>query len=226
MPEGRMLRKKISRDEIVSSLSKNSIILYTWCIPFLDVEGKIFADSHILKGIVVPFIPSFTLKVIKSCVDEIGKSGLVVVYGNSHKYMKFKGFSKNQKINKDREAPSEIPDPTPDLIRSNSGLTPAKVNISKDKVSKGAIPLFSFEEIYLKYPNKVGKKDAQRHFEVSVKTEQDWLDIQIALKNYLLSTRVKKGFIQNASTWFNDWRGWVAMPISEPQGLEKFLKKE
>ena len=37
----------------------------------------------------------------------------------------------------------------------------------------------------------------------------DFIKIKTALKNYLESDRVKKGFIQNGSTWFNDWQGWL-----------------
>ena len=80
---------------------------------------------------------------------------------------------------------------------------------------------FPFEDVYKNYPNKVGKREALRHFEASVKNDQDWLDIQAALKNYLESERVAKGFVQNASTWFNNWRDW----IKSPEGGVKFETK-
>ena len=91
------------------------------------------------------------------------------------------------------------------------GLAKAKRTLSERLVSKESKESkeSKFEEIYLKYPNKVGKKGALRHFELSVKTEQDWQDIQTALKNYLVSERVAKGFIMNASTFFNNWRDWI-----------------
>jgi hypothetical protein len=66
-----------------------------------------------------------------------------------------------------------------------------------------------FELIYSNYPSKVGKKAAIRHFNASVKTLDDLQDIEKALNNYLQSERVKKGYIQNASTWFNNWRDWI-----------------
>ena len=68
---------------------------------------------------------------------------------------------------------------------------------------------FVFDKIYSKYPSKIGKKAAVRHFNASVKTDKDVIDITKALDNYLNSERVKKGYIQNASTWFNNWRDWV-----------------
>ena len=41
------------------------------------------------------------------------------------------------------------------------------------------------------------------------KTAEDFTNILKALKNYLDSDRVSKEYIQNASTWFNNWRDWI-----------------
>lgn len=62
-----------------------------------------------------------------------------------------------------------------------------------------------FERIWELYPSKRGKKAAQRHFRASVKTDKDLADIQTALKHYSVSQRVKNGYIQDGSTWFNNW---------------------
>lgn len=69
--------------------------------------------------------------------------------------------------------------------------------------------LSQFDHIWKLYPNRVGKKAALRHYKASVKTEQDYLNIQKAINNYKLSDKVKKGFIQNGSTWFNNWQDWI-----------------
>jgi hypothetical protein len=85
-----------------------------------------------------------------------------------------------------------------------------------------------FENIWAKYPSRVGKKHAERHFIASVKTQEDLENIKKALDNYLQSERVQKGFIQNGSTWFNNWKDWIEMPGSteEEITLKKFgIKK-
>lgn len=69
---------------------------------------------------------------------------------------------------------------------------------------------FSFDEIWTKYPNKDGRKDAERHFKSSVLSLEDFSAISSALENYLSSEKVKKGFIKNGSTWFNNWRDWIS----------------
>jgi len=159
MPQGRMLNKKISTDEVVALLSKEANILYTWAIPHLDVEGRIHADPPILKGKVVPFLKYMTLSTIQKCIDELGKSGLVLVYGNDYKYMEFKGFRKNQKLNKDREAVSNIPSPK---LWSNSGVSPAKLNqikLNKGESADGASlesPPASLKDAYEKHMSRIG----------------------------------------------------------------------
>jgi hypothetical protein len=82
----------------------------------------------------------------------------------------------------------------------------------KDKDNKGGMGGFDFDAIWTKYPRKVGRRAAERHFRASVKTEDDFKNIHLALENYLQSDRVKKDdgkYIQNGSTWFNDWQGWL-----------------
>ena len=67
----------------------------------------------------------------------------------------------------------------------------------------------AFEEIWARYPDKTGRKAAYRHFMNSVHKAIDWENINKALDNYLNSERVSNGFVQNGSTWFNNWADWV-----------------
>lgn len=71
------------------------------------------------------------------------------------------------------------------------------------------IYIVHFEKIWNDYPSKVQKKQALKHYLASVCSEQDIQDIEKALSNYINSQRVKNGYIQNGSTWFNNWRDWI-----------------
>jgi len=66
-----------------------------------------------------------------------------------------------------------------------------------------------FDAIWKTYPSRVGKKAAYKHFKISVKTEEDYNNLQKALNNYKSSDRVKRGILQNGSTWFNNWKDWI-----------------
>lgn len=94
-------------------------------------------------------------------------------------------------------------------------------------------PSFDFEAIWKKYPSngRVGKKKSLTHFVASVLNEQDYADIQKALDNYIVCKRVKEGFIQNATTWFNNWRDWIEYrerkPIDDiPESIRKYFDED
>lgn len=76
----------------------------------------------------------------------------------------------------------------------------------KEKSKKN---VFCFEEVWSMYPEKSGKKQAEKHFNQTVKTPDDFESLKIAIKNYLQSPKPMAGFIKNGSTFFNDWRPWV-----------------
>src|SRR3990167_5991840 len=159
MPLGRMLSKKISYDEALANVSIEAAFLYTWCIPHLDVKGRIYADPNILKGIVVPYVKKLTVKKIAEYCQELHNEGLVILYGSEQLYMEFKGFHKNQKINKDREADSNIPNP--DQITIYSGVTQTQSKVKESKVKESNVreeqptvaPYHTFEELVIKTCN-------------------------------------------------------------------------
>ena len=82
-----------------------------------------------------------------------------------------------------------------------------------------------FDTIWTSYPNKIGRKRAEKSFYSSIQTEQDFERIKSALENYKRSDRVKKNFVQNASTWFNNWEDWVEDPITNEGEVKQIRSK-
>lgn len=67
-----------------------------------------------------------------------------------------------------------------------------------------------FENIWSKYPRKDGKKKAEGYFKSSVKTDEDWDNINKALGNYCDHVSDKEPqFIKAGKTWFHNWEDWV-----------------
>lgn len=80
----------------------------------------------------------------------------------------------------------------------------------KDK-DKGGVGEFDFDAIWDLYPKKLGKSDAIRHFKKSVRNQEDYENIQRALRNFL-GSKIAMGdpqYIPHGSTWFHNWRDWV-----------------
>lgn len=88
---------------------------------------------------------------------------------------------------------------------------------------------FDFDSIWEKYPNKDGKKAAEKHFNTTVKTEDNYSDINKALDNYLANLKTetwKKP--KNGSTWFNNWQDWIdyEAPINQEKDYEIIIDGE
>jgi len=89
----------------------------------------------------------------------------------------------------------------------------------KDKENK-------FNKIWEIYPRKDGMKEALRHFNATVKTDENWENINKALNNYkkhIETNRTEPRYIKKGSTWFNNWQDWVNW--EEPKGIEKKKRK-
>jgi len=162
MPRGRMLNKKITQDDKIAKISLKAKLLFTWSIPFLDQKGRIYGDIWTLKAI-VPLVTEIKPKDILPIIKEWVKADLVVYYGDDvHKYLEFKGFGKNQNINEEREAPSEIPNPT-DKLKIKSGVGQDKVNaniIQYNTIQEKATQEF-FSYYLLKTKKKFTLSDAR-----------------------------------------------------------------
>ena len=104
-------------------------------------------------------------------------------------------------------------------LLTNSRQTPDQEQNKKriDKEENKDI-FVHFQTLWDKYPNRQGKKNALRHFNSKVKTDEDLANIAIALDNYLKSGNVKNGFIKNGSTWFNEWQDWITPSESMMKG--------
>lgn len=99
-------------------------------------------------------------------------------------------------------------------LKKDNQLDSKKLH-TKETITKETIYICSssltslFEDIWGRYPKRIGKKQAIKSFEASVRNEKAWDNIQKALSNYLASERVAKGFVQNGATWFTNWQDWV-----------------
>ncbi|MDD4893129.1 MAG: DUF4373 domain-containing protein [Candidatus Rickettsiella isopodorum] len=97
------------------------------------------------------------------------------------------------------------------LQRQNKMST--KHRIDKNRIDKNIHTcVFDFDSLWTLYPKRLGKKAAIKHFNASVKTEEDWNNINKALQNYiahLKSKNIDMQYTQHGSTWFNNWQDWI-----------------
>ena len=75
-----------------------------------------------------------------------------------------------------------------------------------------------FAELWYKYPNKDGSKEAWAAFQKSVITAQDVIDIKKAFENYQTTREYKNGYFKSGEKWFGRWRDFIAnaLPNQDP----------
>ena len=92
------------------------------------------------------------------------------------------------------------------------------------KTARAAPPPKKFDrfiQAWCKYPLKVGKKEAERHYKASVKSIEDHNDCLKAIQNYKEFVHAEKASRrngdsrpwQNGSTFFNNWRDFVDFKV-------------
>lgn len=111
----------------------------------------------------------------------------------------------------------------------NPSLKPTNQPTDLNQPNQPTLPGFNFQTIWKDYPRKLGKDAAERHFRAQVKTDADFLDIKLALANYIADLR-KKGtdeqYIMYGSSWFNKkWRDWIAYKGAVVPPAPKVFKK-
>ena len=133
MARGRMISKVISLDEKVNALSDDTArLLFTWLIPHLDCEGRMYGDALTVKSIVFPR-RSISAQKVEKYLKELENFSLIARYFvNGNEFLAMQNFDKHQTgLRKSQESPSQIPPFTTESKRSNNGLAPTQV---KDKV--------------------------------------------------------------------------------------------
>ncbi len=213
MPRGRFLSKAISLDEKVNALSDDtSRLLFTWLISHLDCEGRLHGDPITVKSIVFPR-RTISVRRVDKYLNEIEKQGLIIRYTvNGNAYLFAPHFEKHQTgLQKNKEAQSQIPPPTPELLQSYSNKNPPQVKVkAKAKVEERSNKKEDFDTFWEAYPRKKNKGQAEKAF-MKVNPDEELLAVILAKIEQATKSRdwqKEDGeYIPYPATWLNA-KGW------------------
>lgn len=147
------------------------------------------------------------LVLLEQKLNELLKFGIYSVRANDGAIFN-RRMIKDQNIREKRQKAGKIGGKASFASRFAQSKSQANVDIDIDNENE-SINEKAFNLIWEQYPSKTGRKEALRHFKSSVNNESELNDLKTALNNYKNSERVKNGFIQNGSKWFNNWKDWV-----------------
>lgn len=234
MPDARLIKKKICVDNKVAKLSMQSAFIFTWMILFTDREGKMVANSEILKGSAFPFIKELSAEKINKSLIEIESVGLIIRYKiDEVEYCKFPSFVKNHAPTAlAKEAQSVIPDPNENEIKTYERPTPELLK------NKAVVSSYDFESVFARYPKKTAKAKCIEKMKSTVKTDEDLANLNKSLTNYMAVVEEdrEKGFKdrawKDALTFFGNWKDYIEVEtesqriIREKEEKEKKLEAE
>lgn len=103
MAQRRMLSQKISISEQVQGLDIKNRLLFTWIIVHADDLGLLPYSPNVIKAIVFPMSPEYTIVDIEKGMNKIVIADLVEIFEyEKQKFYKFKKFFSHQTLKKDR----------------------------------------------------------------------------------------------------------------------------
>jgi hypothetical protein len=77
----------------------------------------------------------------------------------------------------------------------------------------------AFESVWSDYPRPLGRKQAEKCFRESVRSDDDLAAIRKALAIYKATiVGSEQRYIQHGKTWFNNWRDWLKVDASLTKG--------
>lgn len=140
MARGRFISNTLGESHKFARLANDTHrLLYVLLITHTDVNGRVDADPIWIKGKVTTRLP-ITDTQITEALRDMHRVGLITHYRvRGMPYLEITNFTEHNTIRKDREAKPTIPGPeegvldanppTPEELRSNSGTTPAEVQV-------------------------------------------------------------------------------------------------
>jgi len=142
MARGRMLNKKIGLDKRVAELEEQigleAVLIFTWLIPHLDVNGRMNAELRMVRNLVFPRLRKITVEMVGETLRVAHEIGLITLYeAQGDQWLQFKNFHKNQPgLRRDREPEPDCPPPPesdndPESIRQSSGSHPEEIPVKR-----------------------------------------------------------------------------------------------
>ena len=156
---------------------------------------------------------SSIVRAIKSLVankllcSSKGATGITTTYSFQKDYNKWKVVPKKLLSPKHAtiDSPKDVNRVVPNMLHTID-------TIQQPLLQKTITPTFDFESLWVKYPRKIGKDDALRHFKSQIKKDEDYAKIIKALDNFILSDQGRGDikFIPHGSRWFNKiWKDYA-----------------
>lgn len=173
MAQGRLVKRKITKSKKFAALKTDKArLLWFYMLPFTDVEGRIEADPEDIKDMILrKQRRGFSLVKIEECLQDLHTVGLILLYSvDGTRYLQYTKFADEQVLRRDKEASSEIPDPSTAQVQpidsTETAQPPLSLSLSKPNIKE------SISIIFEKWNFYKGKANWKSHRELTYEIEQ------------------------------------------------------
>ena len=211
----RILREGIITSEPINSLSPQAELFYRRLMSIADDYGRYYANTSILRANCYPLqLDKVSERNVSSWLGECLNKNLIVTYGESTKYIQIIKFGQQTR------SKSKFPECPKDLMRTclsnvkhlQTDLTLGPNTTTTPNTSPTTPPNserdFQKEanEIYSRYPRKVGKPIAIRAIVKALQSKPMAELLELTTKFAQANIGADPQFIPHPSTWFNQER--------------------
>jgi len=219
-------------------------LAFPWWILQADDWGCFDADVEVVKGLVFPKRKDVTEEMVSEMRTAYQEAGLLFVWQESggrewgyfvtfdshHNLCNKKSVGEDGKQTKHRRKTPEPPsDLLSDYIKRSNLTEETKADKSRHLSTNSLIPIpnpipnpkehcakfCEFSTAWDQFPNKLGKKTAERHYRATVLTQETHDRLMKAMRRYVEHVDAENAQRngnprpwQNGSTWFNNWQEW------------------
>ena len=223
-----------------------------WWILQSDDWGCFEADPEVIKGKVFPKRKEVTVSKVLEMRTAYEDSGLLFIwqeddrewgyfvsFDSHHSYCNKTSVSDDGKQERHKRKTPEPPKQllTEYLERTRAGQSEVRAAQNKYRIPNPnpnpnpktpcANPS-GFDTAWSEYPQQIGKKEARRHYNATVKNQEDHDRLMKAMGRYVEFVNAVNAQRngdprpwQNGSTWFNNWQEWLEFkPPPKPETEE------
>jgi len=132
-----MLNSSVWQNPEFAKLSDRAKLLYIGMITVADDDGRLRANSLLLRSQIFPFDEKITQMDVRKLINEVVRSKLIEFYNeNSEYFVQHPNWQKHQYIRKDLYKPSKIPKNP--LRKRNASVTGSLPSIDKSSIDKSS----------------------------------------------------------------------------------------
>lgn len=232
----RIIKESICTSESLANVSIGGNLLFDRLTTKADDHGCFDARVKIIRGGVFPLMMEKVRENdIEKWLTELQAVDCIRLWNHANgvRYGVFPNFSDHQTVRSLHKR--KTPTPPDEVLASNCMQVHADECLNPNpnpnpNPKTHSAKFCEFSTAWVEFPNKVGRKEAERHYSATVPDQETHDRLMNAMRRYVEHVNAENAQRngnprpwQNGSTWFNNWQDWEDFePVKKKSWAEKY----